>query len=128
MEIAQILEMIILHWIADFLSQSRKVARAKSSSNKALLEHTWIYSGIFALALIPYSIRFVDGTLVEIAGKILAFFLITFVCHTITDYYSSRCTNRYYKENKESSFWNMIGFDQALHHIQLVLTFNYLYN
>jgi hypothetical protein len=59
----------------------------------------------------------------------LYFWIITFVAHTITDYFSSIIvSNKFAKKEYETSIPNtgpftIIGIDQVLHYIQLFGTY-----
>lgn len=145
----------LIHWIADFIVQTRYQGHNKSKDNKALLAHTTSYT-LCWLALMPWYGFW----------NTIIFMAITFVCHTITDYFTSRgssyCWEKFKEANKaietielaikikgpweelatdryeelvkarhresnyEGWFWAIIGFDQALHIIQLFLTNKYL--
>jgi hypothetical protein len=51
------------------------------------------------------------------------FWLITFVCHTITDYFTSRLNSRLWAKGDVHNFFVSIGFDQVLHYVQLFTTY-----
>lgn len=58
----------------------------------------------------------------------LVFALITFVLHTVTDYFTSRITSKFFNpvDGEDPDFHNgfvVIGFDQVLHHLQLWFTY-----
>lgn len=55
----------------------------------------------------------------EFAIHAALFLLGTLVCHTITDYFTSRLNTKLYKANKIHEFFVSIGFDQILHYVQL---------
>lgn len=114
-----VLIMILMHWFADFVCQTDWQAKNKSSNNKALLTHTYVYSMLwipFALYTFGYSPKF------------SLFIIITFIAHTITDYFTSRLNTSLYKKNKIHRFFISIGFDQVLHYVQLGLTYKLLAN
>lgn len=54
----------------------------------------------------------------------LCFAGITFITHTITDYFTSKINAYLWANKMEHTFWSSIGFDQFLHHLQLILTLN----
>lgn len=107
------------HWFADFILQDEKWAINKSTSIKALLSHTVTYSAFWFLP-----IWFISGNPI----KALSFVGITFVFHTITDYLSSKVVKmKFDKKQFGSSIPNfggfsVIGLDQFLHYMQLVIT------
>lgn len=107
---------LILHYIADFLLQTAEEANNKHTDMYALLGHTITYSTIWAIVSIP--VAFISGNYL-----FLFFSPITFILHTITDYITSRINKKLYDEKKYRKFFNMIGFDQILHYLQLFLTF-----
>ena len=106
---------LISHWLADFIMQTDYEATNKSFDDSMLLKHTIKYSlvmsiiiGIFTLMTLP---------------KILLFLIITFLCHTVQDYYTSRLNARLWQENRRHDFFVSVGFDQVLHYLQLFLTY-----
>lgn len=101
-----ILIVVWIHFMSDFLLQSDKMAINKSKSNKWLCIHILIYS-------IPF-LWF---------GWLFA--LINGLLHFITDFISSRATSRLYT-NHRHWFFVIIGLDQALHMTALILTLQYL--
>lgn len=108
-----IIIIVLIHWFADFVLQTRWQANNKSKLLKALLYHTGIYSAIW---LFPMLIIF-NGITNDFYLSLklsLYFTIITFVCHTTTDYITSRVNAR---------FWINLEFDQVLHSIQLFVTF-----
>jgi len=56
----------------------------------------------------------------------LLFMGITFICHTATDYFTSRVNAKLWEKGQVHNFFVSIGFDQYLHYIQLFVTFYYL--
>jgi len=136
-----ILGIIIIHFIGDFILQTDKEAKNKSSSWYYLLSHTLSYSTIWIVIGSLY------GVVIDNVWLGFQFGGITFICHTITDYFTSRLNKklmpiRDYKENREEGikwysfpygesyhkFFIGIGGDQVLHYIQLFLTYYFLTN
>ena len=105
---------LIVHWIADFVFQTDWQAKNKSTNNKALFEHVFIYTLVWspiAIFIFGYNIQF------------SIFIMTTFLMHFLTDYVTSRINTRLYNAGKIHKFFVSIGFDQILHYTQLVLTY-----
>lgn len=120
MSLVEILSILFIHWFADFVLQTDKQAKGKSKNWNDLLMHTANYS-VFWL-LIGVLIFPIEKQL-----NVFYFVLITFICHTATDYFTSRLNSRLYQENKIHEFFVSIGFDQYLHYIQLFTTYYILF-
>lgn len=114
---------IFVHWVSDFVLQTQHISTRKSSSNYYLTMHVVIYS--FATILGWSLVLPLLGIRLS-SGPVWLAFLLIFVTHWITDYFTSRRTNKLYKEEKYHDFFVVIGFDQVLHYVQLLLIFNYI--
>lgn len=116
--LSTIFTILLIHWLADFVLQTDKQARGKSSNWSDLLEHTMVYSFIMGLCmcflLYPYKYSSLDPSL---------FALSCLIFHTLTDYYTSRLNSKLWKEGKVHYFFVSVGFDQILHYVQLILTY-----
>lgn len=123
MNLGIIIIILITHWVADFVFQTNKDAINKSDDIKSLLAHTFTYSGIWFTLL--FIIALTSG--VSITPSYIAFIskftFITFISHTVIDYYTSKVHSVLWKEEKRHEFFISIGFDQLLHLIQLFTTF-----
>jgi len=122
MNLTEIFAILIIHWFADFVLQTDKQAKGKSKNWDDLLGHTFTYTYIFAIvgALYSwYSMFSVHG----IIENISLFLLITFVAHTITDYYTSRLNSKLWASGNSHNFFISVGFDQVLHYVQLFTTY-----
>jgi hypothetical protein len=123
--LTEIFTIIIIHWLADFVFQDEKWALGKSKNWGDLLKHTSIYS---LLWFTPILLLFEDNYYLYTP----LFVLITFIAHTITDYFTSRIVSKKFAKQHYGSAipnfgaFSIIGFDQVLHYIQLFLTYYYL--
>lgn len=127
--------LIVIHTIADFLFQTEDMATGKSKNNWKLVKHTAVYTIIFYLFFVfLYAINHQTLSEMNLTLKVLYFFPITFIFHTITDYITSRITSRlfekkiYYTGIPNFGAFSVIGIDQVIHYAQLFLTYNYVIN
>ena len=125
-----VLGILLIHWFADFVLQTDRQAKNKSKSWKALLSHTGTYSAVWYVILVFFSVwgnHFNGPSIGELGWSkwMGAFPLVTFVCHTITDYFTSRLNSKLYAKGDVHNFFVSIGFDQWLHAAQLLLTYYY---
>lgn len=111
----QIILIIFIHWIADFLLQTRKMATNKSTDNYWLLIHVFVYSTVW----------FFIGIFLYEPIRVILFSITTFIFHFITDYLTSRTTTKLYKKQNYYGFFSVIGFDQFLHYLQLIICYEF---
>ena len=120
--LTEIFTIIIIHWVADFVFQDEKWALGKSKNWSDLLSHTLTYSLIW----------FMIGIFIFPIERCFIFWVITLICHTITDYFTSRIVSKKFAKQQYGSAipnfgaFSIIGFDQVLHYMQLFLTYYYL--
>ena len=125
--LTEIFAIIIIHWIADFVFQDEKWALGKSKNWDDLLNHTTTYSAIWipSIVLLCY-LQNIELTSIKIP---FLFFVITFIAHTITDYFTSRIVSKKFENKHYGSpipnfgAFTIIGIDQVLHYIQLFTTY-----
>lgn len=121
-----IIALLFIHWIADFVMQTDKMAQGKSKNNLDLLNHTLMYSGVFVAALMPL-VGYLYGYSENVWLNTFAFGGITLIVHTIQDYITSRINSKLWNDKKVHLFFVSIGFDQLLHFIQLILTYKLIF-
>ena len=116
--------MIVVHWIGDFVLQTRQMADNKSKSNYYLSQHVFVYTvATIILWLIFMPLLFN----VECSFKtIFLAMLLIFATHWPTDYVTSRLTSRFYKIGNFKLFFTTIGFDQILHYLQVFAIYQYI--
>lgn len=119
MSLGVILSIIFIHWVADFVLQTDWQAKNKSKNNKALLSHTWTYSLVWYVIGAFYAMLTPD----YVQWTLTLFVLITFVAHTLTDYFTSRLNSKLWAKGDVHNFFVSVGFDQVLHYAQLFGTF-----
>lgn len=131
MTLIEIFIILIVHWIADFWLQTDKQAKGKSKNWKDLLSHTITYSIVWYFVIVFFAVwhNHFNGYSIQELGWSLwigLFPIVTFICHTITDYFTSRLNSKLWAEGKVHYFFVSIGFDQILHYVQLFLTYQLL--
>lgn len=102
-----IILLVWLHFLADFLLQTDRVAIEKSGNFKTLAFHCWLYS----IPLLYFG---------------AAFAAINGVLHFITDFFTSRACSKLYKDGHRHWFFVVIGLDQAIHFTCLLLTYHFI--
>lgn len=112
---------ILVHYLADFGLQTHAQAIGKGEGKKfinlPLFYHAGIYSLVWTIATIPildYNLRF------------LVFGMITFICHYLTDWVTSRISKPLFQKGDFHNGFVVVGFDQVLHYLQLYFTFKLL--
>lgn len=108
MSVLELLLLIWLHWFADFVLQTDKMAQRKSKDSRWLALHVLIYSACF----VPFF------------G--LLFGAATFLAHFWTDFATSRVTSWLWSKGERHWFFVVTGLDQALHLMALVITLDQL--
>lgn len=108
---------LLFHWYADFVCQTDKQAKNKSSNNWQLLAHTSIYGLI--MTLVTYFLYLIGLFGVQYWYAPLIFGGIQFITHTIIDYITSRINKYLWNNNLIHEFFVSIEFDQFLHYIIL---------
>lgn len=115
---------LVIHWVADFVMQTDEESKKKSTSWFFLLKHTFTYSIVWMLpACVIFGLMNRTETTAWYVSHTLFFVMITFMSHTVTDYFTSRLNSRLWEKGDVHNFFVSIGFDQILHYIQILLTF-----
>lgn len=107
-DVRAVFALAAVHFLADFVLQSEWMAINKSKNWRALLAHVLTYSGAFWI----------------VCGW--KFALITFACHLVTDFYTSRMNARNWAAGDTHWFFVGVGLDQLSHIWQLIWTYWWL--
>ena len=112
-----ILVLFIVHFLADFVFQSSKMATGKSKSLKWLSIHVGVYGLVSLISFFTLSIFY--------NSYLLAFYWwgLNVVLHFIVDFFTSKITSRFWEQKNMRFFFVMIGFDQLIHNLCLLSTF-----
>lgn len=123
--------LMVLHFVADFLLQSREMGKKKSSEFVWLLRHLLIQGCVMYAGLTPFLWMGLSGP------KYLLFPLMNLVIHGIIDWniwnlYKYSAFKRGAKADGSWQYWEdhlfyvTIGFDQLLHSITIIVLWNVL--
>lgn len=113
------------HWVADFVLQTDKQAKAKSKNFLQLISHTGVYSLVWLFVLLILCGYGIMGA--QNSVDILLFALITWASHTLIDFITSKINSSLWTKGQVHNFFVSIGLDQVLHYIQLWFTFLFLF-
>lgn len=123
MDILDFTLLVTTHWIADFVFQSNDWATRKSKEILPLISHTATYTAVWLMLILFMDVDFIN---------LLMFGLVTFLSHTVTDFFTSKIVSRKFANNNLGSnipnfgAFSVIGLDQVLHYIQLAIAWKYL--
>ncbi len=97
-------KVMIAHYIADFILQTRWMGENKSKKLLALISHIGVYTAVLVLLF----------------G--LKFGLINGIIHFVVDFFTSKASSYAYKKQNMEMFWAIIGLDQLIHVLTLFAT------
>ncbi len=112
-----IYSLIWMHFVADFVFQSDKMAKTKSKSNFWLLAHVCAYCSVFPIPLLLIGYSEID---------ILEYVALNGLLHFCVDWITSRCTSKLWERKEAHWFFVVVGFDQAIHITTLFFTARWL--
>ena len=104
---------LLLHFVGDFVLQTRWMAENKSRSFTALTVHVLTYGATLWVGLVVAQRPLLDVT--YYAGS-------NFAIHFAVDAVTSRITTYWWKKQNLYAFFTTIGFDQFLHAVTLLWT------
>lgn len=106
-----IITVLFAHWVGDFVLQNRWMAENKSDWHNPdkglvpLVAHCFVYAVILGCFTLSPMYAYVN-----------------FLFHIMIDAVTSKCNAVLVKQEDKWGFFTMIGFDQLLHMVCLVLT------
>ena len=118
--------MLVVHWFADYILQTHEQATNKASSWDYLLQHTLVYAIVW-IPVVGIHTAYIGGTFEVSILTGLAFSVITCIVHTLTDYITSREVKKFFDKKDFHNGFVVIGLDQILHYVQLILTYLFLF-
>jgi hypothetical protein len=127
-----IILILFLHFVSDFVLQSRDMGRKKGKNLYWLTTHVFVYSLSFTFLWF-----LLTKPLNNPYNEVIMFFSLVFSTHWITDYFTSKLSGGFYLKMNESKsvktknfyewlFWLIIGFDQFIHIASLILIAKYI--
>lgn len=132
-ELIDISILFFLHFVGDFLLQSRKMGKNKGKNIYWLMFHVFIYTTFVYWGWAC----FLGFNEYSFYGMFGAYHLIS-ITHFLTDFITSKISSYMYtqaidinlsQKNRniwEYGFWSIIGLDQLIHIISLILIYNYI--
>jgi hypothetical protein len=103
---------LISHWVGDYLLQFNAIANQKSKSLRWLTLHVVIYTAaLFTGVLFVFPLQ-----------DALYYCAVNAGLHFVTDFFTGKLSAKY-KPNPRM-FYPIIGFDQMIHTVTLLLTLN----
>ena len=112
---------LVIHFLADFALQTHEQAQGKGEGtdflNKWLAYHVGTYTLIWSVV---YWILPIDPEIQKFWGWI-GFSLLVGIPHYLTDWCTSRIGKPFWKSGDFHNGFVVIGFDQVIHYISLIL-------
>lgn len=137
--ILHLIALLVLHYVADFLLQTRKMGQNKSKSLMWLSIHV----GVYLIALLSFGLLFGHYVVQDPNDMypIFEYCLLNATLHWLTDFGTSKLSGYFYmkyvayKQKDEDAiadryqykFWATIGFDQLVHGVTLLLTYYFYF-
>ena len=100
--------LFFIHFVADFLFQTEWMAQNKSKSLFPLAVHCTVY-GLFFIAF----------------GWLFA--LVTTGLHFVVDFFTSKLTHYLWDKGEVRQFFIVIGLDQLIHTLSILLVYYWLF-
>ena len=115
-----IVYVMFVHFLGDFVFQSREMATNKSSSLFWLTAHVMMYGCILLVGLT--FIGLIPGQFPVSQIDLMTYVFANMGLHFMIDFVTSKLSSKFWKNGQTHKFFMVIGFDQFLHFTSLYLT------
>ena len=113
------ISILFAHYIADFIMQPDRIARSKHDNFISLLQHAALYGcSMYLLVFIPLTVVLMYSPI-----SVLKYTAINTVAHLVCDFFSSKLSHKYFSKENYWAGFAVVGFDQFVHVVVLLLTF-----
>lgn len=120
-ELVVLVYLLIWHFLADFIVQTDWQAQNKSKQLGALARHVFTYTLCLWVASLIVVVA-LDRVGLSYNPYWVHFFWVNGVLHWLTDYATSRWARRLYEQGRRRAFFIVVGFDQLIHQVTLIVT------
>jgi uncharacterized protein DUF3307 len=116
----QFVALLAVHWLGDFVLQSRWMSVNKSKRLDALSLHAVTYTATLMVGC---------GLVLPLhpAGLFVLFVGANGILHFATDFVTSRITSHLWCQQREHDFFVMVGLDQLIHQVTLATTLWFIF-
>jgi len=111
----QLICLLAIHWLGDFVLQSHWMSVNKSKRLDALAIHVATYT---TTLLVGSALLFSEHGI----GPLALFVGANGTLHFATDFVTSQIASRLWDQQREHLFFVVVGFDQLIHQVTLVAT------
>lgn len=123
--ISMVFLILLAHWIADFVCQTDKMAKGKSSDWRQLVMHITAY--VTAVNLIIPTAMFCMLMPPATVASVVLWGYLNGVMHLCVDAVTSRITSKLYAAGRIHDFFVVIGLDQFIHTVCLLGTWSLIF-
>lgn len=109
---------LFLHWVGDFVLQSRWMADNKSKDWEALVLHVFVYA-----VTLWFGVFVMQAWAIEVVCR---YALVNFIIHIGVDSLTSRMTKVAIAEKNMHLFFGIVGADQFVHAVTILITTEYM--
>ena len=117
--IGSIVLILMFHFCGDFLAQTDWMAIHKSAN--------WGLNEAMSWHITSYALTFIVGMMVTgLPGPVAWWIALNSVAHYATDAVTSNATSYLWKRNERHWFFAVIGLDQLIHVLTLLITWHWI--